>query len=142
MVRSFFESSITSWTQTKEVNQPSGCLLPESECDPRTSRDDEDDSLVFVCASWHAWSWLRLIELAGNGSDCGVDTRYAAAKSLLSSKALFWATRSSFEGIRQPAEQSKGQYSGGGAFSCRLWTLALKMLQVRNDCISRSSNGS
>jgi hypothetical protein len=109
---------------------PAGCLLPESECGPRASRD-QDDSSVFLCSSWHVWSWLRLIELAGNGGDCGVDIRSAAAKSLLSSKALFWSTRSSVDGVRQSADEGLYRYSGGGAFSCRLWTLALKMLQVK-----------
>lgn len=130
MVRSFFESSIINWPQAENVQLPFGCLLPESECAIQGSRDRDDDESVLMCYSWHVWSWLRLVELAGVGDGCNVDSRYAAAKSLLSSKALFWATRSSIDGIRQKSEENFARYSGGGAFSCRIWALALKMLQV------------
>jgi hypothetical protein len=130
MVRSFFEFSIINWTQAEEARLPFGCLLPESECGPRVSHDRDDDDSVLMCYSWHVWSWLRLVELAGVGEECNTDSRYAAAKSLMSSKALFWSTRSSIDGIRQPIDEKFKRYSGGGAFSCRIWTLALKMLQV------------
>lgn len=135
MVRSFFESSIINWPQSNDSNRPFGCLLSESICTIRNSKDLEEDeeSSTIACSSWHVWSWFHLIELAGTGEHGSVDIRYAAAKSLLTSKALFWSTRSSVDGIRQDIQNSQYQdskYSGGGAFSCRVWLLALKMLQV------------
>lgn len=92
---------------------------------------DNENVSEIICQSGHIWSWLRLLELAGIGEDSNVDSRLAAAKSLLSSKALFWCTRSSADGIRQLlSKKTLRKYSGGGAFACRIWMLALKMLQV------------
>lgn len=133
MVRSFFESSIINWSESQEEQKPFGCLLSESQCRAKASRDNEEEDAegYISCYSWHAWSWLRLVELAGTEEGASVDTRYAAGKSLLTSKALFWSTRSSVDGIRQQFDEKYSKFSGGGSFSCRLWQLALKMLQVR-----------
>ena len=137
---------------------PFGYLLPELDCqlkgintqddfDVNDEDDDEDNSedenyhrnrhydnqnvSEIICQSGHLWSWLRLLELAGLGEGNSVDSRLAAAKSLLTSKALFWCTRSSVDGIRQIlSEKTLREYSGGGSFACRIWVLALKMLQV------------
>ncbi len=133
MVRSFFESSIMSWTATSEdgtqSKHPFGYLLPESECQLKgiNTTDEREDEFEIICQSGHIWSWFRLLSMAGIGEGSGVEARSAAAKSLLASKALFWCTRSSVDGIKQSSEDHS---KGGGDFACRLWMLTLQMLQV------------
>lgn len=111
--------------------------LQEAFGDDTTQGDSEGNPEKVECHDGHVWAWLRLMELAGVGPDSGVDIRGAAARCLCSSGALLWSAvhGSSAAPIDNPlgvinSSKHGGQDSGGGDFGCRVWTLALQLMQV------------
>ena len=91
-----------------------------------------------ACHDGHVWACLRLMELGGVGPDSGVDIRGAVARCLASSGALLWTAIHA--GAATPIGNPQGvagsvNYGGkdfgGGDFGCRVWTLALHLMQVR-----------
>lgn len=96
---------------------------------------DPDD--LIECHDGHVWAWLRLMELGGVGPESGVDIRGAVARCLSSSGALMWsaihgAVAAPIGSLLGVAGASKhgGTDNGGGDFGCRVWTLALQLMQV------------
>lgn len=107
------------------------------------------DSVIY---NTYIWQWLRCVEDASHESS-NVDTRHAAAKSIILSDVMTWCTYNSVTatGLDRPLQHDMNNGTinlervrddrAGGDFACRMWAVALRLLQdddadVRAECTS------
>mmetsp|Transcript_4584 Transcript_4584/g.7008 ORF Transcript_4584/g.7008 Transcript_4584/m.7008 type:complete len:1008 (+) Transcript_4584:2-3025(+) len=147
MVRSFFTMSLSlvqeknsNMAEILSTNVPLGRLRNEQESVLSNNRDERlpscgsDTEAIgsaaddVVCSSNHVWSWLRLMELAGAGEGAELDARGAAARCLSTSGALQWAAFNSVLGTQRINDIDDSCF-GSSDFSCRVWILALHLMQ-------------
>jgi hypothetical protein len=123
----------------------SNSVMSAAESSAGAASQSSDPVDVIECHDGHVWAWLRLMELGGVGPDSGVDIRGAVARCLASSGALMWsaihgATAAPIGNPLGVAAASKhgGVDNGSGDLGCRVWTLALQLMQVEQSCNSNT----